>query len=92
MIKNQKIKEAIKPKEEKVKNQNELTAKLERELENLKVNIIKGKEKEKEHEKKIEAVDKIGKIYKEYSECTEIKKELLENCLLYTSPSPRDCS
>lgn len=78
VIKNQKIKEAIKPKEEKVKNQNELTAKLERELENLKVNIIKGKEKEKEHEKKIEAVDKIGKIYKEYSECTEIKKELLE--------------
>lgn len=78
IVKNQKIKEAIKPTEDKVKNQKEIILKLEKDLEILNVNIIKGQEKEREHEKKIQSVNKIGEIYKEYSECKNVKQELLE--------------
>ena len=39
--KNQKIKEAIKPTEDKVKNQKEIIVKLEKDLDNLNVNIVK---------------------------------------------------
>ena len=76
--KNQKIKEAIKPTEDKVKNQKEIIVKLEKDLDNLNVNIVKGEEKEKEHEKKIQSVNKIGELYREYSECKNVKQELLE--------------
>ena len=75
---NQKIKEAIKPTEEKVNNQKEIITKVEKDLDILNANIIKGEEKEKEHEKKIRSVNKIGEIYKEYSECKNVKQELLE--------------
>lgn len=78
IAKNQKIKEVIKPKEEKVKNQEEQIQKLEKDLENLNTKIINGQKKEKEHNTKIETVNKIGEIYKEYGNCVEIKDELLE--------------
>ena len=78
IVKNQKIKEAIKPTEDKVKNQKEIIVKLEKDLDNLNVNIVKGEEKEKEHEKKIQSVNKIGELYREYSECKNVKQELLE--------------
>ena len=70
----QKIKEAIKPTEDKVKNQKEIIVKLEKDLDNLNVNIVKGEEKEKEHEKKIQSVNKIGELYREYSECKNVKQ------------------
>ena len=76
--KNQKAKERIKPKEEKVKNQEEQIQRLEKDLENLNTKIIDGQKKEKEHNTKIELVNKIGEIYKEYCNCVEIKDELLE--------------
>ena len=76
--KNQKIKERIKPKEEKVKNQEEQIQRLEKDLENLNTKIIDGQKKEKEHNTKVELVNKIGEIYKEYCNCVEIKDELLE--------------
>lgn len=79
--KNQKIKEAIKPTEDKVKNQKEIIVKLEKDLDNLNVNIVKGEEKEKEHEKKIQSVNKIGELYREYSECKNVKQELLERVI-----------
>ena len=75
---NQKAKERIKPKEEKVKNQEEQIQRLEKDLENLNTKIIDGQKKEKEHNTKIELVNKIGEIYKEYCNCVEIKDELLE--------------
>ena len=76
--KNQKAKERIKPKEEKVKNQEEQIQRLEKDLENLNTKIIDGQKKEKEHNTKVELVNKIGEIYKEYCNCVEIKDELLE--------------
>ena len=78
IAKNQKIKEVIKPKEENVKNQEEQIQKLKKDLENLNTKIINGQKKEKEHNTKIETVNKIGEIYKEYGNCVEIKDELLE--------------
>ena len=76
--KNQKAKERIKPKEEKVKNQEEQIQRLEKDLENLNTKLIDGQKKEKEHNTKIDLVNKIGEIYKEYCNCVEIKDELLE--------------
>lgn len=78
VAKNQKIKEAIKPKEEKVKSQKELVTKLEEELENLKITIEQGVNKEKEHNKKLEIVNIIGEIYKEYVAYEDIREGLLE--------------
>lgn len=75
---NQKIREFIKPKADKVNNEKENIKKLEKDLEIIKCNIQIGNKKEIEHEKKIEIVNKIGEEYKEYNNYLEIKKELLE--------------
>ncbi len=76
--KNQKIKEAIKPKEENLQTQKTIIKNTENELLTLNKNILDGQEQEKEHEIKLEKVNKIGEIYKEYNNCIEIKKELLD--------------
>lgn len=75
---NQKIREIIKPKADKVNNEKEIIKKLEKDLDTIKRNIQIGNAKEKEHEKKVEIVNKIGEKYKEYNNYLEIKKELLE--------------
>ena len=78
IAKNQKIKEAIYPKEEKVKNEEENIKKIQKELEKLRSNISIEEENAKEHNKKIEIVNKIGEIFKEYNNCINLNNELLE--------------
>ena len=82
---NQKIREVIKPKVDKVNNEKEIIKKLEKDLEIIKRNIQIGDKKEIEHDKKIEIVNKIGEEYKDYNNYLETKKELLEKANIIKS-------
>lgn len=75
---NQRIREIIKPKEDKLNNEKENIKKLEKDLKTIEHNIQIGNKKEIEHTKKIEVVNKIGEEYKEYNNYLEVKKDLLE--------------
>lgn len=77
--KNQLIKERISPKEEKIEIERNTIKDIEKEIENIIKSIRLKEEAEKESSQKLENVEKIGNIFKEYSKDTEYKNELVNN-------------
>ena len=78
IVKNQRIKEIIKPKEDRLKNQKQLITNIEKELENLKSKISKETGKEAEYGTKIEMLNRMGELVKCYNECVDVEDKLLD--------------